>query len=762
MASYLAQGGTSLYHVSQAGVAVPFTLPAGITLFGSSQICRPVLFQVIDKPLIIVVNGGTHDFYIDQTGTARQLQLAAPTGTPVLTAGASTGLTGIYQVAVTFKVKDTNGATIIESGMGPSSVASASLVNQSLRLDNIPTSGDGTVNARGIYRTLSGGTTLYPWFDIDDNTSLFDDRATVDSLLSIIQTTATRLGAPPDLKLVASWRERLWGVPRQQVDHVRWTDERVFYGWSADNELLAPPVGNDISGVTALIPRRDNLGICKKRQLYMVTGNSNDSFQRVGISETLGCMSQESVVVINNVAYMLGERGVNEWSDYYGVRSVSDAQVQNWFNTDTYFNRSQFTKAQGRFNQDTNSYELLLCSAGSTNLDRWVAFQLDTRTWFGPHKTDAFTPTSAGTNSTRRGLLLDSNDLPITAFGGSDGFIYKRDQSVVTDNGIHVSLDINLPFLSAQEPDFDKYFDQPTIHTRADSDKKLVIVPTVGNLNSAAGVPLYHDLTLDREKLGRLGQGRYCQLNLKTYTDYDLEIFKRNPLAYWKLWHSTGEDLGPSNYSLTTNGVTATDFLTYGITGPLSDGSTSVIFTVQSATGPWLDAGNQTGLNMSGPFTLLAWGKTVKTGVPCFVSKFDGTHGYFLVLNSGNLRFGYVNASATTIFDFNSPLTYLDDVYHMFAGVYDGNRASLWVDGVQVANVPATGTLNATTGNVNIGRTSDGNNYYVGSIGDVSIFNTALGQSDFTAIYGTKTVLVGTERPRIFGIEIPYVFVGRR
>lgn len=513
MADYIVQGGTTLYKMSIGGVATAITLPAGITLFGSSQICRPVLFQVNESPVILIVNGGTHDFYIDATGIARQLQLGAPTSSPVLTAGASTGLSGIYTTAVTFKVKDSNGATIIESGLGPSSAFSATLVNQSLRLDSIPVSNDGTVNARGIYRSLSGGTTLYPWFDIDDNTSLFDDRDTVDSLLSLLPTSASRFGSPPDLKLIASWRDRLWGAPRNPIDHLRWTEERNFYGWSADNELIIPPQNSDIYGVTALIPRRDNLGVCRKRQLYMITGNSNDSFQRVGISETMGCMSQESVVIINNVAYMLGERGVNEWSDY-GMRSVSDSQVAAWFSTDTYFNRALFTKAQGRYNPDTDAYELLLCSAGSTNLDRWVAYQLSSRTWLGPHKTDAFTPTCAATNSVRRGLLLDSNDLPICAFGGSDGFIYKRDSTVVNDNGIAVAMSVDLPFLSAQEPDFDKYFDQPTIHTRVENSGQLTITPIVGNLNSPTSTPLFHDLTLDREKLGRLGQGRYCQLNL--------------------------------------------------------------------------------------------------------------------------------------------------------------------------------------------------------------------------------------------------------
>lgn len=519
MPSYLAQSGTSLYHVSQAGVATQITLPAGITLFGSAQITRPVLFQVIGTPITVVVNGGTHDVWIDTNGTARSLQLVAPTGTPVLSAGASTGLTGIYKVAVTFKVKDANGATLIESGLGPVSSGSPSLSNTSLRLDNIPVSNDGTVNARGVYRTLTGGTTLYPWFDIDDNTSLFDDRDTVDSLLSLLPTTATTFGAPPDLKLIASWRDRLWGVPRVQIDHLRWTEERVFYAWNATNEILIPPVKSDDFGATALIPRRDNIGIARRRGLYMVSGTTNDNFQRTGISESLGCVSQESVVVIDNVAYMLGEYGVNEWSDG-GMTAVSVAQVDAWFSTDTYFNRALFPLAQGRYNPNTNAYELLLASAGSSVLNTWVAYQISSRTWLGPHITNAFVPTCTASGTEHHGIILDTNSLPITAFGGSNGFIYKR-ADVVADDGTAVPMNLALPPLSADEPDFEKYFAQPTIHTRAEAQGTLTVTPTVGTLTATASSALTHDLTLDREVLDRLGDGRYCQLTLTHASIYE-------------------------------------------------------------------------------------------------------------------------------------------------------------------------------------------------------------------------------------------------
>lgn len=514
MASYLAQAGTTLNRLSLTGVASAISLPTNYSLFGSSQPCRAVVFGSGQYPLILVVNGATHDFFIDSTGTARPLQLAAPVAALTAAAGAGTGLTGVYAAAVSFKVKDSNGATILESGLGPISAGSASLTNKSLLVSAIPVSSDGNVNARGLYRTLSGGNVLYPWFDIDDNTTLSADRGVVDASLSLLPTTATRNGAPPDLKLICIWKERAWGVPRGKIDYVRWTEERVFYAWPADNELVVPPQQTDTLGVSAFIPRRDQLGITRFNKVYQVTGDSNDTFQRRCISETLGCVSDESVVIERDIAYWLGARGIVEWSNT-SIGYCSEAQVDAWFTTDTYFNRSLFSSCKGRYNPDTDAVEFLLASAGSSVLDSWIAFDLKGRRWFGVHKTDAFVPTCVGQNSERRGLLNVSTTSPLTVFGGSDGYLYKRDSSTADDFLTAVSMNADLPFLGGFAPEYQKIWHQPSIHTRPETTGALTLTPIVGELADAAQAPMTHDLKLERERLPRLGMGRYAQLNLQ-------------------------------------------------------------------------------------------------------------------------------------------------------------------------------------------------------------------------------------------------------
>lgn len=524
MASYLVQSGTALYFINPTTfAATAVTLPTGITLFGSTTPCRAAVFGGITnaQPQIIIVNGGTHDFWIDWTASARQLQISSPVAAPSLAAGAGTGLTGSWSVACTFKVKDTNGTTIFETGLGPLSTAQ-SLTNQTLKCNNIPTSGDAIVNARGLYRTLTGGTTLYPWFDLDDNTTLTDDRGGADAVLSLLPTTASTYSSPPDLKLCTQWKDRLWGVPRLAVDHMRWTEERIFYAWSATNELLAPPTNTDSSGITALIPRRDQLGVARRNRLYQITGDSNDTFARTQVTPNIGCLSQESVVIVRDVAYWLGERGVVEWSSE-SVMYVSESQVDPWFTSDSYFNRSLFSSAQGRYNPDTDSYELLVAGLGSTTLNMWVAFDLKRRAWYGPHLTPL--PISCcGSDSERHGYLRDATLLPIAVFGGG-GVLYKRDSTVADDDNNAVVMDCTLPIIGSFAPEREKVWLDATLHSRVEpagtGPGVLTVTSAVGSLTASGFVsddaPTVSsaDLTLGYQRLNRAGNGPYVSFRFQ-------------------------------------------------------------------------------------------------------------------------------------------------------------------------------------------------------------------------------------------------------
>jgi len=528
MASYLVQGGTTLYLVSQTGVLTPLTLPSGITVTGPSTPCRAVLFGSGTDPYLIVVNGLSQDIYIDKYGTVRTFSVMPPVAAPTVTTGALTGptgtlLTGIYSVAASFKVKTTSGAVILETGLSPISTGSPSLSTGSLAVNAIPVSSEPTVNARGLYRTLSGGNVLYPWFDVDNNSTLTADRASTDGTLSLLPTTATSNGLPPALKLIANWKDILWGVPRAEVDHVRWTEPRIIYGWQATNDLIAPPQNTDVYGVTAFIPRRDQLGIARRDRLHQITGDSDDTFARTQVSPNIGCLSQESVVVIRDVAYWLAERGVVEWTSE-SIGYITESQVDPWFTTDEYFNRSLFTSAQGRYNPDTDSYELLLAGLGSTALNMWVAFDLKRRAWFGPH-VSGLPLSCCASDSERHGYLRNSVDFPITVFGTTTGYLEKRDVTVADDDTQPVAMDCTLPILGGFAPEQDKVWGDPTLHSRIEpagtGPNTLAVTMAAGPLESDGFVSPDFAVTTDAvltegyQRLDRAGVGRYLSFEFQ-------------------------------------------------------------------------------------------------------------------------------------------------------------------------------------------------------------------------------------------------------
>jgi len=522
MASYLVTTPNGLYLESVSGAITSISLPSGVSIT-SGALCRPALFGTNGDPYIVVVNGLSSDIYIDKSGIARTLQLQPPAGAPAVTTGAGTDLTGVYKVAVTFKIKDGSGKLVAESALSPLSTGSVSLSNVSLAVNSIPVSNSTDVNARGLYRTLSGGNVLYPWFDIDDNTTTSEDRGGSDANISLLPTTATTIGLPPLLSLIMAWKDRLWGVPRLNPDFPQWTESLQFYAWNATNQIVAPPQNTDPYGVLAFIPRRDQLGIARRNRLYQITGDSNDTFARTEVSPNIGCLSQESVVVVRDVAYWLGERGVVEWTSQ-SLMYVSESQVDAWFTTDNFFNRGLFGLAQGRYNPDTDSYELLMAGLGSTSLNMWVSFDLKRRAWFGPHTTDL--PLSCcATDTERHGYLRDAGQLPMTAFGGGTGILYKRDSTVADDDNNPVEMDLTLPLLGTFAPEMDKVWLDPTLHSRIEpastGSNTVTITAAVGSLNAdgiiddANPVVSEADLTEDFQRLDRPGEGRYVSFRFQ-------------------------------------------------------------------------------------------------------------------------------------------------------------------------------------------------------------------------------------------------------
>lgn len=507
MAFTLIQAGTSLQMLDTAGNVGTLSLPTGVTL-SSSRVPRFAIFG----RYVVMVNSPSRPLTIDPLGVVRVLTPRPPTTRPTLSGISGGSLTGTYQVKQTFRIKDADGNVISESDYG-AVAAAASITAQQLQAAGLDVSPDA-ISSSMLYRTATSGAVYYPWIELDGNTQTLIADDLSDASLTLL--AAPTLGSAPDLMLVCEWRGRLWGVDRTFVDELRWTEAESMYQWGADNGFEIPRPGSDARGVTGLIARKESLITGRQNIVHQITGESNDDFRPVKISDQTGVESHESLAVYNDVVYWLWKDGVYEL-DGGVVKCISDGSsgkgnVRSWFVTDSYFNRAQFKNAFAHIIPSRKVYRLFLCSAGSNTVDRFVDFDMINRTWWGPHTISGLTPSAAF-------QLSDANDLIIPVVGMTTGRLHKEQTTRTDDTGTGIALDIITKRHDENTPMIDKYFGRVTMAGIAQSSGRLLVTPAVGEIDAVQKTqPLQFDLTKNAEDLGRLGTGKACQLELTEAT----------------------------------------------------------------------------------------------------------------------------------------------------------------------------------------------------------------------------------------------------
>lgn len=525
----LVTAGTSLQLVNADGTIQTLTLPADVTVLSGYRLRGAVLDRAV-----VGVNAPTRPIWVDPDGAVRPLHVPPPITGPTLAAGAAGGLTGTFTAKHSNLIKDDLGRVLAESPLSRASVAVT--VAAQLIAGTIPVAvGSANVNARRVYRTTTNGTVYFPWFDLDDNTTTeYSDDAS-DAALGLV-AAPTDLGSPPSrFTLLVEWKGRLWAVSPADVDMLYGSGLRKVFAWPAALQNPVRPVGADTYGITGFLPRRDELGIGKRNVLWKMIGDSEDTFALKKVVEGTGVLAPDSCIVVRDVGYFLGSGvggfGVFAWSSA-GVSSISDDLVHPWFNTDTYFARGQFPNAVAAYDPLKHAVLLFLSAPGSTTLDRWVSYDIEGKRWLGPHITAALTPTCAG-------VLKDTNELDRAVIGASDGYLYTSTPGNYSDGTASaIDFDVTGKFHAGAPPapDIEHFFGQLSVLTKAEVAGTLDIIPKVGDLTVAAGTTMTHDLTLERERLARLGTGRLCQLRFRQNTaGQGVELY-----GYEIPWHEVG------------------------------------------------------------------------------------------------------------------------------------------------------------------------------------------------------------------------------
>jgi len=521
MAFTVIQAGGTLQLVATDGTILPLTLPSGIELRQDV----PPRWAVYGR-YVILVNTPTRPLTIDGTGTVRPLTPLPPRLAAVLDGAAGGTLSGTYRVLYTNIITDSVGNVISESDYSPAGNP-ATITTQFLRASHLDVSPD-PVDARRLYRTTTNGAVYFQWIDLNGNvlTTVQDDLP--DAGLG--ETAGPVLGTPPRLTLIAEFRDRLFGVGDLDVDTVVFTETGLMYAWNPLNTRVVPRVGSDTRGVTGLVARREALGVGRLNRLSQIVGTGEETngiadLRLIKLSDETGFLAQESIVVYRDIVYFLWFDGVYEWSDN-GIVCVSDGtggrgRVRSWFATDDYFDRRAFRRAFAQMDTDRNVYRLFLVDPAG--VWHFVEFDVNARVWFGPHRIDAFTPTSAL-------LRLSDQDLKVPTIGARDGGLYattaRAADVALTGQPFGIVFDVDTRAFAGTSPDRVQYFGELSILGRGQPAGTLTITPRLGYLDAEGGLaltpqpPIAHSLRKGREHLRRLGSGALAQLNL-THRDVD-------------------------------------------------------------------------------------------------------------------------------------------------------------------------------------------------------------------------------------------------
>lgn len=506
-ANTLIQSGIELFVMSEDGASSEIEVPSTITVSDE----RTPRFDV-DHVHAVMVNSVTQPLIIDDAGIALVMSPTAPTAAATVAVGAAGSLSGTFYVKYTFLIRDLDGTIIAESGFSPVS-ASVVLTSDKLAVSALQTLSGYTVATinpryeiiRRVYRTSNGTTTYFQWYDVEDNsTTTFEDDASDASLAALAAPT---LGTAPFLSNVASFRDRLFGVnDAEDRDDLLYSETGRRWAWPSTNLFPTPQIKGDIqSGITALMPRRDALGLAKSNMLLQLTGTDEDDFRIVTLSTSIGAVNQEVVAKYRDDIYFLGKDGVYVWTDAGNISSVSDGKVRSWFTTDTYFNRDYFDDAFAIVSPTDKKYLLFLPSAGSTTIDSWVELNLDNMTWWGPHVSSAYTFTSA---------ITMGSHYPLIGLGTDDGYIAVETDTRSDDATDAIITNATLAPIRSSDPPVTTYWGNITTEVETQAAGTLSIYPVVGEAEDSEETAFSHDMATASVNLGRLGYGRYVILRL--------------------------------------------------------------------------------------------------------------------------------------------------------------------------------------------------------------------------------------------------------
>jgi len=174
-----------------------------------------------------------------------------------------------------------------------------------------------------------------------------------------------------------------------------------------------------------------------------------------------------------------------------------------------------------------------------------------------------------------------------------------------------------------------------------------------------------------------------------------------------------------------------------------------------NGTDCYINVGNGSSLQIRDEITIAFWIKSSgfgSNGWAAIISKGDGSWRMSRSANTGSslhMGVGGTTVAGNTYFDATTEVT--DNEWHHGAGVYDGSRAIIYIDGVEDASIAATGQLTMASQDVLICDNADysGQRLLRATLDDMQLYNRALTPDEI------QTVMKGLIDPALSAEPYP-------
>ena len=227
---------------------------------------------------------------------------------------------------------------------------------------------------------------------------------------------------------------------------------------------------------------------------------------------------------------------------------------------------------------------------------------------------------------------------------------------------------------------------------------------------------------------------------------YRADVLSDSPAAYWRVGEASGGTVAADETG--TNPGAYQNGVTLGQTGVLTaDANTAVSF---DGVNDIVSVPHSSALNATAGITIEAWVKRSKSSSWQNILAKPGNgavaaQNYALWLNTANKPVAYFGNGSSSI---SATAPAIDTNWHHIVATYDEATAKVYVDGVLKASANSNIQLTANSQPLLIGRTTDNNRIFGGTLDEVAVYPTALSAARIQAHY-TAATSVDTTPPAI-------------